>query len=122
VFVGYKFELRERAYQFSVKLIKCLRPLFSDKVYRTILNQPIRSATSISANVCEAKYSGTEKEYARYFEIALKSGNETMHWLRLISDTAESEVKGMEELKKDLEEILKVIAASLISLRRKQKK
>jgi four helix bundle protein len=120
--MGYRFDLKERSYIFSVKLLKTLRPLFKDRLLKVILDQPVRSGTSVSANIQEAKFSGTRKEYARYFEIVLKSGNETMHWLKLIEETAEGEVIGIKELRIDFEEILRVLASSLISLRKNNSK
>jgi four helix bundle protein len=107
--MGYRFDLKERSYIFSVKLLKTLRPLFKDRLLKVILDQPVRSGTSVSANIQEAKFSGTRKEYARY-------------WLKLIEETAEGEVIGIKELRIDFEEILRVLASSLISLRKNNSK
>jgi four helix bundle protein len=79
------------------------------------------SATSVSANIREGKFTESTKEYIRYFEIALRSGNEAIHWLNLFKDTLEGDVAWIIKLITELEEILKVLAASIISLRKKRK-
>ena len=41
---------------------------------------------SVGANVVEAKNSSLKLEFKRYYEIALKSGNETKYWLCIFRD------------------------------------
>jgi four helix bundle protein len=116
----YTFDLRERAYCFSVKVIKYFRPLYNDRYFRSMIDQLRDSATSVSANLQESKHSKSTKEYARYHEIALKSGNETIHWLNLLKDTMDIDASEINKMKIELEEILRVLAATIITLRKKK--
>lgn len=75
-----------RTHSFSLRIISFVSKLPKDKLYWVISDQLMRSGTSIGANVREAKCSRSRAEFARYYEIALKSANETCYWLDLIRD------------------------------------
>jgi four helix bundle protein len=50
-----KNEFRERCYNYSITVIKLINDLPEKRVYWTISDQLLRSATSIGANIVEAK-------------------------------------------------------------------
>jgi four helix bundle protein len=79
-----EFDLRKRAYAFSVKLVLFLKKLVMTRGFLSLLDQTLRSGTSIGANIIEAKAASSTKEYIRYYQISLKSGNEAQYWLSLI--------------------------------------
>jgi four helix bundle protein len=78
--------VRHRAYKFSLTIIHLVKKFSKDKVYLIFTDQLLRSSTSIGANLIEAKSSSSKKEFARYYEIALKSSNEALYWLYLLKD------------------------------------
>ena len=51
----------------------------------TLSNQLVRSATSIGANITEAQYAQSRKDFINKMGIALKEANETEYWLKLLS-------------------------------------
>jgi four helix bundle protein len=53
---------------------------------RVIINQIIRSGTSIGANIHEAQYAHGKFDFIAKLEIALKETNETSYWLDLLSN------------------------------------
>jgi four helix bundle protein len=79
--------LRHRCYYFSVSLIRFLGTLPEKRVFWTIGDQLLRSGTSVGANVVEASAASSRKDFTRYYEIALKSANESKYWLCLLRDT-----------------------------------
>ena len=58
----------------------------SERIYWIISDQLLRSATSIGANIIEAKAASSKKDFIRFYEISLKSANETKYWLCLLRD------------------------------------
>lgn len=72
-----KTELKYRCYYFSVKIIKFLETLPEKRVFWVIADQLLRAATSIGANVIEARAASSKKDFVKFYEIALKSANET---------------------------------------------
>ncbi len=92
-----------------------------NRINRVILNQLFRSLTSIGANIIEAKASNSKKDFARYFDIALKSANETKYWLCLLQDLNELKYKAkLEEMLKETTEISNILASSLLTMRNKK--
>ena len=51
---------------------------------KVVSEQLLRASTSISANIAEGYGSFSNKEFARYLKIALKSSYETDNWLSLL--------------------------------------
>ena len=74
---------------------------------------------SVGANVVEATNSSTRTEFKRYYEIALKSGNETKYWLCILRDGFEVKDDEIRDLLKECDEITKILAASIITLKAK---
>ena len=52
-----------------------------------LVNQMLRSGTSIGANIHEAQYAQGTKDFISKLEIALKECNETEYWLDILFDT-----------------------------------
>ena len=64
--------------------VKVLRMTDDIKGHYSIINQLERSATSIGANIREAKYAHSKADFVSKLQIALKECYETEYWLELI--------------------------------------
>lgn len=115
----YKTDLRERCYKFSIQVIKLVDTLPQKRSAWVIQDQLIRSATSIGANLVEAKGSGTRLEFKRFFQIALKSANETRYWLNLLKDLGLADLNKIETIITELNEIAKMITTAIMNLKLK---
>jgi len=111
---------RQRAYFFSLEVIKLVKEFPQNKVYLIFTDQLLRAATSIGANLIEAKSSSSKKDFTRFYEIALKSCNETIYWLCLLRDSKLVEKGKIESLLGEATEIGKMIGSSLLTLRGKR--
>ncbi|HDH45063.1 MAG TPA: four helix bundle protein [Thermococcus sp.] len=87
------------------------------KVYMIFTDQLLRSATSIGANLIEAKSSSSKKDFIKFYEIALKSCNETIYWLGLLRDGKLASASKINPLIKETDEIGKMIGSSLLTLK-----
>ncbi|HDH99263.1 MAG TPA: four helix bundle protein, partial [bacterium] len=85
-----KEEFIRRLIRFSIQILKFAEKMRKERILWSIIDQLIRSATSIGANVVEAKSSSSKKDYIHYFEIALKSANETKYWLIIVKEVMPS--------------------------------
>ena len=74
-----KTEFGKRCYNYSIAVIKLIKNLPEKRVYWTVSDQLLRSATSIGANITESKSASSKRDYIKYYEIALKSANETKY-------------------------------------------
>ncbi len=77
----------------------------------------MRSATSVGANVTEAKNSSSRIEFKRYYEIALKSCNESKYWICLLRDAFDNNIEDLNIILKEADEISRILAVSIIKLK-----
>lgn len=118
----FKKEFISRLIRFAIKTIKFAEKLRKDRNLWSVADQLIRAVTSIGANVVEAKSSSSKRDYIKFFEIALKSANETKYWYFLIREViTETELKTeANELSQEADEISKVLGSSVLTLKGKK--
>ena len=88
--------LRTKSKEFAKDIVILCRKLKQSGVESALINQLLRSGTSVGANIHEAQYAQGTKDFISKFEIALKECNESEYWLELLCETnslAESEFK-----------------------------
>ena len=91
-------ELRTRAKALALHIIAVCDEMDTRKGRGVLVNQIVRSATSIGANIYEANYAASKADFINKFQIALKECYETDYWLGLFKDThiiTEDEYKDM---------------------------
>ena len=115
-----KLEVRYRAFYLSIKIIKFLDSLPQKNSLRIISNQLIRCVTSIGANIVEAKAAASKREFLNYFQIALKSSNESKYWLELLKYSYLASTKQIDPLLSELQEITNMIASGILKLKGKK--
>ncbi|HLC38886.1 MAG TPA: four helix bundle protein [Patescibacteria group bacterium] len=118
---NFKNEFKKRLYCFVLRLIKFIESLSkNDIVCKTIGSQLLRSGTSILANFVEAKSASSKRDFINFFTHSLKSANESKMWLCLLKDTDRGNKNELKFLLKELTEISKVIASSILTLKGKK--
>lgn len=79
--------------------------------------QLLRSATSVGANIVEAQAGSSKRDFQNFINHALKSANETKYWLGLIKDTLNVKQPTVIELITEVNEISKILGASILTLK-----
>lgn len=74
-------KLAELSINFAVEILKICDNI---KGHYSIVNQLERSATSIGANIREAKYAHSKPDFISKLQISLKECHETEYWLELM--------------------------------------
>jgi four helix bundle protein len=82
-------------------------------------NQLIRSATSINANLHEARSSESLKDYTHKVFIAFKESRETHSWLTLLKETEYISEEEYCELYKEINGISSALYAITTAMRKK---
>jgi four helix bundle protein len=80
-----KYDLEERAARFGESIIKFAQKLPIDQVTKPLINQLVRSATSVGANYMEANQASSRKDFKNKIRICQKESNESKHWIRMIA-------------------------------------
>jgi four helix bundle protein len=117
--INQKEDFQNRLVKFSLNIIELCDSFPNKRKFWIITDQLIRAATSIGANIVEAKSSSSRKDYIKFFQIALKSANETEYWLILTKELVH-DVESVDHLLGELREISCIIASSLLTLKGKK--
>ncbi|MFH1427270.1 MAG: four helix bundle protein [Patescibacteria group bacterium] len=80
-----KYDLEERTAKFGEDVIKFVKKVPKNTVTIPILNQLVKSGTSIGANYCEADDAESGKDFRHKIGICKKEARETKHWLRMVA-------------------------------------
>lgn len=73
--------------KFAVDIVNLCTEIRENRKSNVLLNQLLRSGTSIGANIHEANYASSKADFINKFQIALKECYETDYWLGLFKDT-----------------------------------
>ena len=112
--------LREKTKEFSKKIVFLARKLRQQKIEAVLINQLLRSGTSIGANVYEAQYAQSSKDFISKLEIALKECNESEYWLELMCETESLSQEEFKALQEDCISIRRMLVSSVKTLKNKQ--
>lgn len=77
-------ELRTRAKALALQIIAVCDEVNTQKGRGVLVNQIVRSATSIGANIHEANYASSKADFINKFHIALKECSETEYWIEML--------------------------------------
>ena len=95
---------------FSVEIVNLCDSI---KGKSAIVNQLLRSGTSIGANIHEANYASSRADFIAKMQIALKECYETEYWLELFVKTAIISEEVYKKLKNDCGKIRKLLISSI---------
>lgn len=108
--------LREKSKVFAKEIVFLCRWLRENKIEGVLINQLLKSGTSVGANIHEAQYAQGTKDFISKFEIALKECNESEYWLELLYETnsiGENEFKKLQSVCIELRRMLVSTVATL---------
>ena len=102
----------KKSRKFAIRIYNLYKHLCSEKKEFTLAKQLLRSGTSIGANLSEAKYAISKKEFLAKATIALKEAAETEYWLDLLKETKLITQAEYDSIMKDCKDILYMLIAT----------
>ena len=81
-----QYDLEERSLQFAIQVIKLCRQLPQNPINRNLIDQLVRSSSSVGANYREANDALGKKDFVLRIKISRKEAKETVYWLQLINE------------------------------------
>lgn len=106
----------EKSFAFSIRIVSLCRHLRKQRCEQALIQQILRSGTSIGANLAEASYAVSKKDFFSKVHISLKEYSETWYWLRLLHATSCLTDQQFESLKQDCLELMRLLAATTKTL------
>jgi four helix bundle protein len=99
----------EKSRKFAIRIYNLYKYLCDEKHEFTLAKQLLRSGTSIGANLTEAQYSVSKKEFIVKVKISLKECAETEYWLDLLKETNLITANEYNSIISDCKDILRLL-------------
>ncbi len=105
------YNLEDRTLEFGKRIIRLAKALPKSTINFTLIDQVIRSGTSMGANYREANETETKKDFLFRIRICRKEGKETIYWLNLIIEANPEFDERIKPLLQETVELVKIFAA-----------
>lgn len=109
--------LKPKILSFAKRIVFAYQHLRDEKKEYVLSKQLLRSGTSIGANVAEAQYGSSRKDFLAKLYIALRECAETLYWLELLHSCNYFSHQEYQSLYSDCEELRKLLSAITKSVR-----
>ncbi|MCR4810366.1 MAG: four helix bundle protein [Prevotella sp.] len=114
-----ELELKQRFRSFSNRIVRMVDSMPNTISSIAIAKQIVRSGTSPYANYRAACLGKSEKDFLNKLKMVEEELDETGQWLELIMDTEELPRSRVEPLYEESQELQKIIASSILTMKRK---
>ena len=113
-----KYNLEERTAKFGQNVIQFCKVIKQDVITRPIINQLVRSGTSIGANYMEANAASSKKDFRNKIYICKKETQEIKHWLRMIIVAIPEKKQESRNLWQEAQELTLIFGKIISTLKR----
>ena len=115
------WDIGKRTLQYGVRAVRLYGALqeMKDGAAWVIGKQFLRSATSIGANVAEAKAAESTADFVHKYGIAQKEARESAYWLDLLEKAEILSDHRLSELKQETDELIAIITTIIVKNKRK---
>ena len=107
--------LKAKSMSFAKRIVHLYQYLSQERREFVMSKQILRSGTSIGANVAEAIFGSSRKDFVAKLYIAEKETAETLYWLELLNSCDYIPDNLYRSLHRDCRELLSMLAASIKS-------
>jgi len=112
-------DIRDRTFAFACRVARLCLDLTTRPGSRRIVEQLLKSGTSIGANLEEAKAGSSKRDFVRYVEISLREARETVYWLRIFLALQLGPTREVQDLRGEAEQIARILGAIVVSAKRR---
>ena len=103
---------------FAIRIVKLYKYLSENKREYVMSKQLLRCGTSIGANLSEALYGISRKDFLAKVSISLKECAETKYWLELLNQTGYLNDNEFKSIFDDCNELIKLLESTVITTRK----
>ena len=106
-----KYDLEERTAAFGEAVIKIAKKIPKTDITSPVVNQFVRSGTSVGANYCEADCAESRKDFEHKIGICKKEAKETRYWIRMLAQAVPELREELKVLWKEANELQLIFIA-----------
>ena len=107
---------KQKSMAFSKRMVRLYQFLTKEHREYVMSKQLLRSGTSIGANITEAIYGSSRKDFVAKLQIAQKEAAETLYWLELLNSCDYIPNNLYTSLSKDCRELMSILCATIKSI------
>ena len=107
--------LKLKSMDFAKRTVGLYQYLVREKQEYVMSKQVLRSGTSIGANITEAIYGSSRKDFVAKLQISKKEAAETLYWLELLSSCDYIPNRIYLSLRSDCNELLLMLTSAIKS-------
>ena len=111
--------IADKSFDFAIDIVDLYKKLSTNNKNYVLLNQILRSGTSIGANVKEGLRGQSKKDFLAKMYIALKEADETEYWILLLIETGFIENDLGNEILNKCREISKILNSIIKTTKKK---
>jgi len=112
--------IKTKSMAFAKRVVGLYKHLSCEKKEFVLSKQVLRCGTSIGANVSEAEYGISRKDFQAKMYIALKECAETLYWLELLYSSDYITKAEFESLHNDCDELRKILSSITKTIKGKE--
>jgi len=105
------YDLEDRTIKFSRNIINLCKKIPFNIINKRLIDQLLRSGTSIGANYREANECDTKKDFKNKIRISKKEARETIYWLELLIDANLNAKVEILKLLDESKQLMKILAS-----------
>lgn len=102
-------DIRERTFNFALATIRACKKVRKQEEEYILTRQLARSATSVGANVREARNAESKADFVHKLSIARKECDESLYWLESMIEFIEGDTIALRNLHLEASELLKIV-------------
>jgi four helix bundle protein len=106
--------IRDRAFVFACTAARLALQLQPRPGIRCLIDQLMKAATGVGANLEEAKAGSSKREFIRFVEIALREAREAAYWLRICAALELGPADELQKLGGEADQITRILGAIVV--------
>jgi four helix bundle protein len=117
-----KTDLKKRTRDYAIRIIKVCKSLDKNEWIEVVLGkQLLRSGTSSAANYRATVIAKSDKDFLNKLKIVEEELDESLFWMEMLIESGVFPKKKLELLLQEGSELLRIISASIITIKNKRK-
>ncbi len=106
-----EYNLAVRTSKFGAEIITFAKSIKENNINRPIINQLVRSSTSMGANYMEADCAESKKDFNHKIGICKKEAKETTYWLHMLAIAEPNQIKKCRQLWQEAHELTLIFSS-----------
>jgi four helix bundle protein len=107
-------DIRQRTFIFALETLRCCKKIQEQEKEYILTRQLSRSATSVGANVREARNAESKADFIHKLSISQKECDESLYWIELMKEFVATEQEQLVLLHNECQQILKIVKTIII--------